>query len=328
MKKYKFKKNLYEVIGLINYSNYKFSFIYFKIGIILFLFFLKNIKVNKRNIPLDLYETNIFNKIKEKLKKYKCSVMWANQPQFLNGVIRKFKPKKILEIGVLKGGSSIIILNAIKDIKNSYLYSIDLRSDNIIGRCVKNYFPYLKNKWYLFQGNIAANFMEEIGKDIDFAFFDSSHFEPGEILDFLMVLPFLKEGAIVGFHDIGQQINNIKGLNSRNEWAPYIIFNLIRGKKYLPSGSNILTHDIGAIKLEKYQFKYYHDYFRALGGQWQYLPEYKHLNLCLNYFKKFYDNNCIIMFKEAVKFNEKFVKKNPKEDFYSTKKHLKRKRYI
>lgn len=183
---------------------------------------------DKTNTQLDKYETNIFNKIKNQLKKNKCSIMWANQPQFLNGVIRRFKPKKILEVGVLRGGSSIIILNAIKDIKNSYLYSIDLRSDDRIGRYVKNHFPFLKNRWHLFKGNIASYFIEKIGKGIDFAFFDTSHFEPGEILDFLMVLPFLKEEAIVGFHDIGQQINNIKGLNSRNEWAPYIIFNLIR----------------------------------------------------------------------------------------------------
>ena len=31
---------------------------------------------------------------------------------------------------------------------------------------------------------------------------DSAHYEPGEIIDFLMVLPFLKEEALVSFHDI------------------------------------------------------------------------------------------------------------------------------
>ena len=37
----------------------------------------------------------------------------------------------------------------------------------------------------------------------------------------------------------------------RNEWAPYIIFNLLRGEKYLPLDNGILNKDIGAIKLEK-----------------------------------------------------------------------------
>jgi predicted O-methyltransferase YrrM len=66
-------------------------------------------------IPFNHYETNIFNNIKEKLYKKKCSIMWGNQREFINGIIRKIKPKKILELGVAFGGSSIIILNAIKD---------------------------------------------------------------------------------------------------------------------------------------------------------------------------------------------------------------------
>ena len=71
--------------------------------------------------------------------------------------------------------------------------------------------------------------MENISNNIDMVFIDSAHFEPGEILDFLIVLPFLKEGAIVGFHDIGNQITKPNILNNRNEWAPYLIFNIIRG---------------------------------------------------------------------------------------------------
>ena len=105
---------------------------------------------------------------------------------------------------------------------------------------------------------------------------DSAHYEPGEILDFLMVLSFLKEEALVAFHDIGNQITRSK---YRNEWAPYIIFNIIKGKAYLPSGNLRLRHDIGMKILEKNQNKYIHDYFRALGGQWQYFPKETHINL-------------------------------------------------
>ena len=35
---------------------------------------------------------------------------------FINGLIRKLKPKNCLEIGVANGGSSIVILNALKDL--------------------------------------------------------------------------------------------------------------------------------------------------------------------------------------------------------------------
>ena len=132
-----------------------------------------------------------------------------------------------------------------------------------------------------------------------------------------MVLPFLKEGALVGFHDIGNQITKPNFLNKRNEWSPYIIFNIIRGKKFLPSGNKILTHDIGMIKLENNQLKYIHDYFRALGGQWQYFPKENHIKLFRNLIKKYYDKDCLIMFEEAIKFNRKFVRKNPIKNLYN-----------
>ena len=194
--------------------------------------------------------------------------MWDNQGEFLNGLIRKYRPKKILEIGIAKGGSSIIILNAIKDIENSHLYSVDLISSEEIGSCVKNIFPNLLDKWTLYKGNITVKFIEEIGEEIDMVFIDSAHLEPGEILDFLIILPFLKENAIVAFHDIANQMRFWGNKNTRREYAPYITFNIIRGGKLFPSGDKILTHDIGAIELEKKQYKYANDYFRALGGQW------------------------------------------------------------
>lgn len=239
--------------------------------------------------------------------------MWGNQREFLNGIIRKFKPKKVLEIGVSKGGSSIIILNAIKDIKNSRLYSIDLNSKKVVAMCVKEYFPELLGKYTLFTGNIASEFMEKIGNNIDMVFIDSAHFEPGEIMDFLIALPFLKSKAIIILHDIGNQITRSK---TRDEWAPYIIFNAIRGKKFYPSGNKILTQDIGAIKLERNQKLFYHDYFRLLGGQWQYFPKELHINSLRKYFSKYYDKDCITMFEEAVSFNREFVKNNPKFQLY------------
>jgi len=202
------------------------------------------------------------------------------------------------------------MLNAIKDIKGSKLFSIDLISEETIGKCVYKYFPNLIKNWHLFKGNFASKFMKIIGNNIDMVFIDTAHYEPGEILDFLIVLPFLKEGAIVIIHDIARQIN--EGY-SRKEYAPYIIFNGIRGYKYLPSGKQILKHDIGAIILEKNQYKYYKDYFRLLGGQWQYFPNEKYIIQIRDYFKKYYDDECLIIFEEAITFNRELVKRIPKD---------------
>ena len=290
--------------------------------IVLLLFFViylfnfrdKNINISfidKRKIHFDKFEVDKYNEIKKSY--FNCSQMWANQKEFLNGIIRKFKPEKILELGVYSGGSSIVILNAIDDFKNSILYSIDLNSANFVGQCVNKYFPHFMRNWKLFKGNIATEYIEKIGNNIDIAMIDTAHFEPGEILDFLIILPFLKDEAIVIFHDIANQITRS---SKRQEWAPYIIFNAIRGEKYLPSGKYILKQDIGAIKLEKDQKKYYHDYFRLLGGEWQYFPKEIHIKQLRNYFKKYYDEDCLIMFEEAVTFNRNFVKNNPKFIIY------------
>ena len=303
-------------------NNYiiKIIILLYFILILIDLPFKKNkFKFTKENkIYLDKYETNIYNNLmKTNFSERGCSQMWDNQREFLNGVIRKFKPKKILEIGVAEGGSSLIILNAIKDIKNSHLYSIDLSSNDKIGYCVRNLMKEDLNKWTLYTGNVVAKFIEEIGNNIDMVFIDSAHFEPGEILDFLIALPFLREGAIVGFHDIGNQITHAGKNNTRREWAPYIIFNIIKGKKYLPSGNKILTHDIGAIKLERNQIKYIHDYCRAIGGQWQYFPKEMHIQLFRNIFNKYYDKECNIIFEETVNFNRIFVKNNPLKNLYT-----------
>ena len=170
-----------------------------------------------------------------------------------------------------------------------------------MGNCVGKYFPEFIKNWSLFKGNITTEFIEKIGNDIDMAFIDTIHYQPGEILDFLMVLPFLKEEAIVIFHDIAFQITHSP---NRNELAPYIIFNALRGEKFLPSGNSLLKQDIGAVKLDKNQKRFSNDYFRLLGGQWQYFPKENH------------NKDCLIIFEEAIEFNRNFVKKNPKQLLY------------
>ena len=293
-------------------NNKRIIFTTFLFLVCLLYYYQKNNKSNfswsKEKIYFDKYDVKKYNEIKEKLNISECSLMWANQKEFLNGIIRKFKPRKFLEIGVFRGGSSIIILNAINDIKGATLYSIDLDTDEKIGECVNKYFPELSKNYKLYKGMIATEFIEKIGNDIDMVLIDTAHYEPGEILDFLMILPFLKENAVVIFHDIGNQITRSR---NRREWAPYIIFNGLRGEKYLPSGNFFLKHDIGAVLLDKNQKKYYHDYFRLLGGQWQYFPKEIHIKQMRNFIKKYYDNECLIMFDEATEFNRRFVKNNP-----------------
>ena len=93
---------------------------------------LKRIKIRKNSdssFKYHLYEREM---ISEKMIKYSGWILKKNEPYFINGIIRKFKPKKCLEIGVARGGSSIIILNALKDISDSFLVSLDLKTLNSV----------------------------------------------------------------------------------------------------------------------------------------------------------------------------------------------------
>ena len=134
--------------------------------------------------------------------------MTESEENFINGIIRKHKVKSCLEIGVAKGGSSILILNAIKDIENSFLVSIDLFSYVLsepmhkIGYRVYDYFPELTKNWKLFTGEQPHKFLQNLNMKFDFLFLDSAHFSPGEIINFIEALPFLKENAIVIVHDL------------------------------------------------------------------------------------------------------------------------------
>ena len=152
------------------------------------------------------YERNFITK---SMKKYAQWDQLNNEPYFINGIIRKFKPKNCLEIGVSRGGSSIIILNAIKDINDSRLISLDLNEDlyynngQKTGCNVKKYFPELaENKWKLFTGKQPHIFLEKLNMKFDFLFLDTTHLAPGELINIIEALPFLNENAIVVLHDV------------------------------------------------------------------------------------------------------------------------------
>ena len=191
------------------------------IYLILLLFF--NIVINQR--PED-YEQEYLNKIKNKLY---GALLEKIDMRFINGMIRKYKPKKILEVGVASGDSTAIILNAIQNIENSHLYSIDKLpyvyniKEKETGWIVKEKFSNLMNKWTLYTGGITSNFIEKIGGDIDFVFLDTLHRAPGEWLDIIQIMPFLKKtNAIVMLHDIRFQFSYRKDFYSSNDLYSHI----------------------------------------------------------------------------------------------------------
>ena len=257
----------------------------------------------------------------------KYSEMSNQDRLFLSTLIQREKPKKILELGVSKGGSSFIILNAIMNM-DSHLFSIDYNENHYRIKSKKTGFylddyPKLREKWTLKTGGLALNFLDEIGNDIDFCLIDTVHSNPGEILDFLMVLPYLKEDSIILFHDTN--LHFLRGKKS-SQYTNNILMSAILGEKIIPSinpysGLNQTSiNNVGAIRINKNTFKNVYEIFNLLTHRWQYeLPD-KDLEQLIHFFKRFYNEYYINYFKEVIA-GQKYLKNSKnKNKIYKIKK--------
>ena len=137
--KYILNKNIFEKI------NFKSRQIYFHLSIIIIQFilimylFFRCLNFSKAENELE--NNNNDDNTKEKLEEIDTNILLTiqnkledviqtqpDEQKFINGIIRKYKPKKVVEIGVSGGGTSALILNAVKDIPNSKVYSIDINT--------------------------------------------------------------------------------------------------------------------------------------------------------------------------------------------------------
>ena len=262
------------------------------------------------------YDRYIYDRIKDRHKG--PMLMGANQYYFINGLIRKYKPKKLLEIGVCSGAVSAVLINAIMDTKDAFLYSCDLetkhyiRPENEVGVIVKKNFPEFLSKWKLYTGNTTAAFIEEIGPGIDFVFLDTSHVMPGEALNIIEILPFLSEGAIVAMDDIHHQAHfNLAILNNFYP-SNNLLMSVLRGKKIMISQKNdnkFGFKKIGAVILEPNQQNYVFEYFFLLTNLWSYMPNRFEIETIRELIRKYYKPYFLSMFDNAFKLNYDILKK-------------------
>lgn len=272
-------------------------------------------------------ELSILNRLGEEYKQF--SEMNENDRAFLNSLLLKKQPKKILEVGVSKGGSSLVILNAIKDKSDAHLYSCDYLEncycipDKKVGFYVDN-FPELKKKWTLYSGGLTLNFLDEIGADIDFCLIDTVHSNPGEILDFLMVLPYLSKQATVVFHDTNLHLLANDTVSITNA----LLMSAIVGQKLIPAnklytycGFSDYINNIGAIEINEDTYKNIYNIFNLLALPWAYMPSDMDILQFLNFIKKFYDEYYVKYFEEIIKFHKVITIRNKKELQEKRKRH-------
>jgi predicted O-methyltransferase YrrM len=246
------------------------------------------------------------------------SEMSDSERSFLNALILRNKPKKLLEIGVSGGGSSIVILNAIKDFSESKLYSIDLLDTwyktgvEKTGYFVDNY-PELKASWELYTGGLALKFMDIIGKDIDFCLIDTAHYNPGEILDILMVLPYLKDDAIVVFHDVKYHT----GFRTQAGITNNLLMSSITGTKYLQGNftgqeDRVCFPNIAGIRTNKTTKENLFEIFNLLTMKWTYLPTDIQQGDIISHYEKYYNNYYIDYIKDVFEYQKNCFKNDNK----------------
>ena len=110
--------------------------------------------------------------------------------------------------------------------------------------------------------------LSNIGGEIDFLILDTAHTLPGEILDFLLALPYLAPNAIVVLHDIALPLL----VDSPMSCATSILLESVHADKYLPIGDDCPggVDNIGAFTVIPDTMSSVANVFFALLKRWRY----------------------------------------------------------
>ena len=134
---------------------------------------------------------------------------------------------------------------------------------------------------------------------------------PGEAINFIEVLPFLEENAIVVLHDITYHLlsEEIYGLKVKKSYFSNIyLMTSLFGEKIILENKTKVLENIGAIKLYPNQKRFYLNYFLLLLSPWEYIPEKKHIDELKLFIKKYYKKDIYInLFNKAVEENKNMI---------------------
>ena len=225
---------------------------------------------------------------------------------FICGIIKEYEPKNIVEIGVSTGCTSAVILKCLEELGlESELYSVDLALKchlNVEKECgykLKEAFPFLEKTTnvHLMLGKTIAERIDEVTKNgkIDLLILDTTHYLPGELLDFLICYPYMSEGGVVivddlAFAHIGE---------NRSAIATPVLFSAIAAKKLLPEKYTKLN--MAGFVLGKETKQYIDNLFYALGMPWTYEIDEKTIGKYIEKINQNYDADSILVFNNILK---------------------------
>lgn len=236
--------------------------------------------------------------------------MYENDSAFVCGLLERFKPGKILEVGVSDGGTTAVILQCMKELQTPFsLYSVDVLEKN--PRKPRHEIGYLGMKakkllgiddCQLYRGVYLPQVIEQIGDGIDFAIIDTAHVLPGELLDFLVLFPFLAPNAVVCLHDIRQ---NHKDPPSAENIATNVLFNCVAADKYVNADETRKPDypNIGAFKINEDTATYINNAFGALTQTWSFVPSQGVMAYYDAIIKRYHSEESLWLYERAVSMN-------------------------
>lgn len=265
-------------------------------------------------LPAEQIDKELFYSIPP--QEYQYCEMDEIEKRFLFGLIRHFKPKDILEVGVSSGGGSGLILSAISDCPDATLTSIDFATNAYKFKNEKVGFVAQRKhsdneQWNLIHGKDSSEVIEGLDKKFDFAIIDTAHIHPIETLNFLSVLPFLKKGAIVVLHDISFYLSNSEYRDMYRfpviNLATRYLFNAVAAKKSMPKKyrTDLETQlvNIGAFQVSDDTLNYIENVFQSLYVPWGVTPEKRILDGVSGIVERHFPKRYAQMFAEAIRVN-------------------------
>ena len=250
------------------------------------------------------------------------SMMNDFESAFLCGALKTFRPKKILEIGVAAGGSTAIILQTLEEIGEPYeMHSIDLiphflfegytdKPTGFVATFAKEkIFGQLHGTHKFHLGKILPYVIDAIGGGIDFVILDTMHILPGESLDFLAVLPYLTDNAVVVLHDISlhQIVGMFQNSSDPTRNATGVLLSAVTAEKFLnfqpETEENLFRYpNIAAFRINEQTAENIENVFLALTLRWSYFPS-EQLVIYRQHYRRFYSDALCEIFQDAIDMN-------------------------
>ena len=231
---------------------------------------------------------------------------------FLAGLIKRYCPKTLLEVGVSAGGSSALLLHVLDKLgMDSEVVSVDLSerwnkdAAFATGWAAKKLYPEKKN-WQLHTGKFLPEIIEELNTEFDFCFLDTVHSLPGEILDYLVALPFMRKDAIIAMHDTSLYFYG----KYPNSIATRVLITACVGKKIFPPQLSEADANLCAFQITKDTYKNIGNIFSALYLPWAYLLDGRQFKLYREFFLRYYGPEAAEVFSKAKEWNTAFFIKN------------------